>query len=91
MTVIVTDAGFGPDTCEGPLPGLAFAAPDAPGVTLGPDADPAALAAAMARLDGDRDMARRMGEAAHERFRNIFSSQAMAQSYISLYRELLSQ
>ena len=50
MTVIVTDAGFGPDTCEGPLPGLAFAAPDAPGVTLGPDADPAALAGRLGAL-----------------------------------------
>ncbi len=54
-----------------------------------PPADSSAIASAMEKLHQDRALARRMGEAAHERFCNIFSAAPMVNSYIALYRSLL--
>ncbi|MEO3386171.1 glycosyltransferase [Mesorhizobium sp. CAU 1741] len=54
-----------------------------------PPADAAALGAAMQKLHQDRELARAMGAAAHERFCNIFSAEPMVNSYIALYRSLL--
>jgi glycosyltransferase involved in cell wall biosynthesis len=60
------------------------------GIVVAP-ANSDALATAMVKLHGDPQLAARMGRAAHERFGNIFSSDAMVESYISIYRELLSK
>lgn len=55
-----------------------------------PPADAAALAAAMARLDADRALAHRMGEAARQRFHEVFSAGPMIDAYVAAYNELLS-
>lgn len=54
-----------------------------------PPADGVALAGAMTRLHRDGALAQRMGQAARERFCNIFSEQPMVNGYIGLYRDLL--
>lgn len=60
------------------------------GIVVAP-ASSDALADAMVAMHGNHELTERMGRAAHERFRNIFSSDAMVESYISIYRELLSK
>lgn len=55
-----------------------------------PPGDPAALRGAMDRLSADPVLAARLGAAASERFRRLFTAQAMAASYLRLYRELLA-
>lgn len=56
---------------------------------LVPPADPVALAAAILRLLGDPDTARRLGEAGRERGRNSFSREAFIRAHRDLYGELL--
>jgi rhamnosyl/mannosyltransferase len=54
-----------------------------------PPRDSVALAAAMARLWNQPDLAAAMGEAAQRRFETVFSSDSMAKSYAEIYRSLL--
>ena len=51
MSVIVTDAGFGPDNWTAGFTALGEAANDVLSVDLGSDADPADLAARLDRLE----------------------------------------
>ena len=55
---------------------------------LAPLDDPAALAAAIARLAVDGDLRRRMGAAARARAETEFSSAIIGQKTVALYREL---
>lgn len=54
-----------------------------------PPNDPAALCAAMHRLDQDSALAKEMGARARERFEKMFTARQMAQSYVALYRRVL--
>jgi glycosyltransferase involved in cell wall biosynthesis len=60
------------------------------GLVVPPD-DPAALRAAMARLDRDSSLAAQMGRRARERFEELFTADKMAQSYAALYRRVLDR
>jgi len=55
-----------------------------------PPEDPQALRAAMDRLRADPALAAGMGEAARARLEELFTAQAMAGAYHSLYEELAS-
>jgi glycosyltransferase involved in cell wall biosynthesis len=55
---------------------------------LVPPRDVAALAAALAGLTGDRERARRLGEAGRARVVAEFSAQAMADRFLEIYDEL---
>lgn len=55
-----------------------------------PPRDPQALATAMRRLWDDRALAERMGAAAAERHRRLFTGKKMAGSYARLYRRILA-
>lgn len=61
-----------------------------PGETglLFPVGDVPALAAALGRLLGDRDLCRRMAESAFVRVNETFSAERMAREYLALYREM---
>lgn len=54
-----------------------------------PPNDPAALRAAMHRLEQDSALAKQMGARARERFDKMFTARQMAQSYAALYRQVL--
>jgi glycosyltransferase involved in cell wall biosynthesis len=56
-----------------------------------PERDPAALAQAIARLADDRDLRRRLGENARQRYRRQFDPAAGAGRMLSLYRRLASR
>ncbi len=56
-----------------------------------PPADPAALAAALARLQQDAALRARLGEAGRRRAFGEFTSEAMARATLSVYREVLSR
>lgn len=55
-----------------------------------PPRDPVALATAMRRLWDDRALAERMGAAAAERHRRLFTGDKMAAGYARLYRRILA-
>lgn len=57
------------------------------GLTV-PPADATALASAMTAIWNNPELAARMGHAARERYLELFTAQAMGQSYAALYREL---
>jgi len=77
LPVVATAVGGIPETVADERTGL-----------LVPSGDPAALAAAIARLDRDRALARRMGEAGRQRVTAEFSMEAMASRYEELYDEI---
>lgn len=54
-----------------------------------PTADPAAMAAALARAVADADLRRRLGEAARRRFEEKFTAAAMVERYQALYHRLV--
>jgi rhamnosyl/mannosyltransferase len=56
-----------------------------------PPADPAALAGALARLQQDATLRARLGQAGRRRAFSVFSSSAMAQATLAVYREVLSR
>lgn len=60
------------------------------GLTV-PPADPAALAAALARLLAEPALRARLGEAGSRRAHGVFSARAMAQATLAVYREVLSR
>ena len=49
------------------------------------------LARALVRVLGDRETARRWGEASRQRVRREFSAERMVQRYEALFEELLAQ
>lgn len=51
----------------------------------------AALAAAMHKLESDRSLARRFGDAAQKRFHALFTRQQMTGQYLALYEQVLAQ
>ncbi|MFI4940068.1 MAG: glycosyltransferase [Burkholderiales bacterium] len=53
-----------------------------------PPNDPAALRSAMQRIGTDGKLAAGMGRQARERFEALFTADQMAQSYVSLYRQV---
>lgn len=55
-----------------------------------PPGDAVALADAIGRLEGDRDLCQRMGAAGQVRWQERFSLDASAQSFLDLYRQLRS-
>ena len=63
------------------------------GVTgfLVPPRDPAALAAAIARLLCDRELARRFGDAGRQRIEEKFSVGAMVDGTLAVYRKALGR
>lgn len=50
--------------------------------------DPAALVAAMKHLLHDDALALRMGDAARQRYRRLFSGEALGRDYTALYRKV---
>lgn len=54
-----------------------------------PPSNPDALAAAMARLWNDPELAKSMGKAAEQRYESHFRCEQMVDAYIQIYRELL--
>jgi rhamnosyl/mannosyltransferase len=60
------------------------------GLVVAPD-DPDALAAAMAQLSADKNLAERLGAGARRRYELIFTGQRMGQQYAALYRQLLEE
>lgn len=56
-----------------------------------PPSDPSALRDAMDRLWNNPDLAAEMGCNAEARYKEIFTADKMAESYVSLYRKLLSE
>jgi rhamnosyl/mannosyltransferase len=56
-----------------------------------PPADPAALAAALTRLQSDAALRERLGEAARRRAFAVFTSEAVAKGTLAVYREVLSK
>ena len=54
-----------------------------------PPADAEALAMAMKLLDGDRELANRMGRAARSRYEELFRDDVMASAYLDLYQRVL--
>ncbi|MCL3837899.1 glycosyltransferase family 4 protein [Aeromicrobium sp. zg-Y1362] len=69
------------------LPGLNEAVVDGVSGLLTPSGDPAALAAAIDKLDQDRDLLRRLAHAAAERAEN-YSIEATGDRYVELIRSL---
>jgi rhamnosyl/mannosyltransferase len=59
------------------------------GIVVPPE-NPQALAAAMNRLLNDEVLAERYGNAARQRYEQMFSGQALGKAYASLYREVVS-
>jgi glycosyltransferase involved in cell wall biosynthesis len=56
-----------------------------------PPNDPAALREAMSLLEQDSALAAQMGARARTRFEDLFTAQRMAQSYVTLYRQVLER
>jgi glycosyltransferase involved in cell wall biosynthesis len=57
---------------------------------LVPPGDPCALAAAIERLYGDRELRARLADRAHETVRRRFAARDMVRAYGDLYRQLLA-
>ncbi len=79
LPMLVTDAG-----------GNKEAAPDGLAGLVVPPRNPRALAAALARLAGDKELRHRLGGAAHERANRLFSLKSCVGHYLEAYRALLS-
>lgn len=77
LPVVATDVG-----------GLGEAVVDGVNGLLVPVGDAPALAHALRRLVGDGDLRRRLGAAGLERARREFTAEAMARSYVALYRRI---
>jgi glycosyltransferase involved in cell wall biosynthesis len=78
LPVVASTVGGVPELVEDAATGL-----------LAPPGDPAALAAALARLLDDPELRRRLGDAGHERARARFDLDAVRRAHIDLYaREL---
>lgn len=73
-------------TAVGGIPG---AVRDGQEALLVPAGDAGALAAAVARVLGDAECARRLAAGALARFEARYSRRAMGERYLSLYREIL--
>ena len=56
-----------------------------------PPADPDSLRNAMQRLEGDAELADRMGRAARNRFEQLFTAERLGRGYRALYEELLQK
>ena len=54
-----------------------------------PPSDAAALRAAMHQLWHDRELAEKLGQAAAERYRRLFTAERMGEQFNNLYRKLL--
>ena len=59
------------------------------GLLVAPE-DAGALARALARLLGDRDLQRRMGEQARARFERLFAIEGVAAKHFDLFQEIVS-
>lgn len=70
--------------------GVGDAVRDGQNGLLVPPADPPALAAAIVRLAGDRELSNRLAARAGRDVRERFSLAGMIESYAALYRELLA-
>jgi len=55
-----------------------------------PPGNPSALADACNQLANDRELARRMGQAALKRYEKLFSSQALGKAHVELYAKVVS-
>jgi glycosyltransferase involved in cell wall biosynthesis len=55
-----------------------------------PANDPAALFQAMTRLHDNQSLAHSLGQAARQRFEEVFTANQMAESYLKLYKRLLA-
>ena len=64
--------------------------PEETGLLVAPG-DPAALAAALERLQGDPELARRLGSAGAKRVAEHFLAEQMVSAYEALYREILAE
>jgi rhamnosyl/mannosyltransferase len=49
------------------------------------------LAHAMLKLDGDPELARKMGQAARQRYEKLFTGQMLGESYANLYKRLVAK
>lgn len=56
-----------------------------------PPNNPKALSSAMTYLNENKDEASEMGQKSFDRFKNIFTADKMAQSYLELYKDVLSR
>ncbi|MHB1422892.1 MAG: glycosyltransferase, partial [Gemmataceae bacterium] len=79
LPVVATRAGGLPEVVEDGVTGL-----------LVPPGDPAALAAAMARLLADPDLRRRMGQAGRQRAIEKFTAERVVRETISVYERVRS-
>jgi glycosyltransferase involved in cell wall biosynthesis len=59
------------------------------GLTV-PPRDPAALAAAILRVLGDRDLARRLGDEGRLHVERKFTNDAMVEGTLAVYRDLVA-
>jgi glycosyltransferase involved in cell wall biosynthesis len=64
--------------------------PEETGLLVAPG-DPTALAAALERLQGDSELARRLGSAGAKRVAGHFLAEQMVSAYEALYREILAE
>jgi glycosyltransferase involved in cell wall biosynthesis len=80
LPVVATRVGGNPEVVQDGITGM-----------LVPAAEPAALAAAIVAIAGDRQTAKRMGEAGRQRAYDIFSLDVMADAYLHLYERLLGK
>jgi glycosyltransferase involved in cell wall biosynthesis len=74
---VVSDYGGNPDMVEDGVSGLVV-----------PAGDHLALAAALARLEGDREQLARMGQEAYRRYTERFTASAMTEALEGLYLEI---
>lgn len=78
LPMLVTDVG-----------GNKEAVPDGVAGFVVPPRDPQAIANALARLAGDSELRRRLGAAAHDRAKRLFSLESCVGHYLEAYRALL--
>ncbi|HEY2513319.1 MAG TPA: glycosyltransferase [Polyangiaceae bacterium] len=71
-----------------PRSGVPFVSRDGESGLTVPPKDAEAFAGALRTILGDRDLARRFGEAGRERVRREFSKEVMGQRMLALYREV---
>jgi glycosyltransferase involved in cell wall biosynthesis len=56
-----------------------------------PPSDSRRLREAMEKLDQDEQLAKRMGQAARERYEKLFTGKRMGEQYVQLYKKLLAE